>query len=406
MLKKRAFKVAVLLLALVFMASLAVGCGGGAGEEEEGDVGEKEVVKIAFFGPLTGPNAGQGVGARNAFLLAVDQANESGDLPFKLEVMVLDDESKPATSASVAQKAVADPDVVVGSGHWNTPCAEASVPIFKAEGLPFVIWGAIGPDLTSPENYPYVTRVAPTQAQENIPLTKFVVEELGRKKWALISDTSSYGKSNTDAFPKELEKYPDTEVVSLDEIQVGQTDFRPILSKIKNLDIDGVYYGGIVMEAALIRKQMVELGMKDTLLVGISGIVDQNFIETAGADDAEGVIGVTPGQEMRKLDGGIAFEEAYEAAGYSDPYGAYGPYAYDSANIIIEALKQVGPDPEKLVDAIVSITYSGLLGETSFDEVGQTTNPLATVLVVQDGEWIDFEDSKYKSGELKLPGSK
>ncbi|NLW08120.1 MAG: branched-chain amino acid ABC transporter substrate-binding protein [Clostridia bacterium] len=406
MLKKKAFKVATLLLTFLFVVGLVAGCGSGSGEEGQGAAEEGKTYKIAFLGPLTGPNAGQGVGARNAFLLAVDQANESGELPFKLEVMELDDESKPATSASVAQKAVADPDVIAGSGHWNTPCAEASIPIFKSAGIPFVIWGAIGPSLTSPENYPNTTRVCPTQAQENIPLAEFVIGELGRLKWAIISDTSSYGKSNTEAWQNEVKKYPGAEIVSLDEIQVGQTDFRPILSKIKNLDVDGVYFGGVVMEAALVRRQMVELGMKDTLMVGISGIVDDKFIETAGGDVAEGVIAIKPGMNIQKMEGGKAFEEAYAAAGFSEPYGAYGPYAYDAANIIIEALKQVGPDKAKLVDAIANISYEGLLGTTTFDEVGQTANIASTIFVIQDEQFVDWDDSEYKSGQRKLPGSK
>src|SRR5512147_2375715 len=50
-----------------------------------------KVVKIGFIGPLTGPNAAQGVGARNAFDLAVREANASGKLPYKLEMAALDD---------------------------------------------------------------------------------------------------------------------------------------------------------------------------------------------------------------------------------------------------------------------------------------------------------------------------
>lgn len=404
MFKKKAFKVTVLLFAFVFLATVLAGCGSGGKSAGSGE--EQKTIKIAFIGPLTGPNAAQGVGARNAFLMAIDQANASGQLPFKLDVMVLDDESKPATAASVAQKAVADPDVIVASGHWNSPCAEATIPIFKSAEVPFIIWGAIGPKLTSPENYPYVTRVCPTQAQENVPLAAFVMQDLGRKKWAIISDTSTYGKSNTEAWKEEAKKYPGVEIVSLDEIQVGQTDFRPILSKIKNLNVDGVYFGGVVMEAALVRRQMVELGMKDTLMVGISGIVDDKFIETAGKDAAEGVVAIKPGKNIKKLEGGKAFEEAYEKAGYKEPYGAYGPYAYDAANIIVEALKQVGADKSKLVDAIAKINYNGLLGQTSFNDFGQTENIASTIYVVEDGKFVDWDDSKYKSGELKLPGAK
>jgi branched-chain amino acid transport system substrate-binding protein len=372
-----------------------------AGEQESGDV-----VKVAFIGPLTGPNAAQGVGARNSFLLAVDQVNKSGKLPFTLEVIVLDDESKPATAASVAQMAVSDPNVVAASGHWNSPCAEATIPIFKSAGIPFVIWGAISPTLTSPDNYPYVTRVCPTQAQENIPLADFLMGELGRKRWAIISDTSTYGKSNTAAWKENASRYPGVEIVSLDEIQVGTTDFRPILSKIKNNNLDGVYFGGVVMEGALVRRQMVELGMEDTLMVGISGIVDDKFIETAGADAAEGVLAVKPGKDISQMPGGSDFVKSYEAAGYGEPFGAYGPYAYDAANIITTAMAQVGADKGKLVDAIVNIEYSGLLGTTTFNDFGQTENVVSTFFVVQDGKFVPWHESEYKKGARALPGAK
>ncbi|CEP69214.1 Leu/Ile/Val-binding protein [Moorella glycerini] len=406
MLKGRTIKWLVLFMVMAVVFTLLAGCSNSSKGKEEGKAAGTKAVKVAFLGPLTGPNAMQGVGARNAFQLAIKQANDSGKLPFKIEVVDLDDASNPGTGASVAQKAVADPDVVAASGHWNSPVAEATIPIFKSAGVPLIIWGAIRPTLTSKENYPYITRVCPTQEQENLPLANFVVNNLGRKKWAVISDTTTYGKSNTEAWKTEIKKYPGAEIVSIDEIQVGQNDFRPILSKIKAANVDGVYFGGVVMEAALVRRQMVELGMKDTLMVGISGIVDDKFIETAGTEAAEGVIATKPGKSISKLEGGKAFEEAYQKAGFKEPYGAYGPYAYDAANIIVEALKQVGPDRKKLVDAIAKISYNGLLGVTTFNEVGQTTNVVSTIYVVEDGKWVDWDASKYKSGERKLPGAK
>lgn len=390
----------VILTMVMILTTLVAGCGG------KEKASEKKAVKIAFIGPLTGANAMQGLGARNSFQLAVKQANESGKLAFKLELIELDDASNPATGASVAQKAVADPGIVAVSGHWNSPVAEATIPIFKSAGMPLLIWGAIGPSLTSAANYPYITRVAPTQAQESEPLAKFSVNDLGRKRWAIISDTSSYGKSNTEVWTNELKKYPGVDIVSVDEIQVNQIDFRPILSKLKDQKIDGIYFGGVVMEGALARRQASELGMKDILMVGISGIIYDNFIQTAGAEAAEGVISTKPGKEISKMTGGREFESAYQKAGYKDAYGARGPYAYDSANIIIEALKQVGPDKKALVNAIAKIKYDGLLGTTTFNEIGQTANAAITIYVVQDGKWVDWDSSEYKKGTRKLPGAK
>jgi branched-chain amino acid transport system substrate-binding protein len=49
---------------------------------------EKKVVKIGFIGPLTGPNAAVGLGARNSADLVIKQANEKGTYPYKLELVV------------------------------------------------------------------------------------------------------------------------------------------------------------------------------------------------------------------------------------------------------------------------------------------------------------------------------
>src|SRR5690606_9157993 len=118
----------------------------------------QDVVKIAFLGPLTGPNAAQGLGARNAFDLAIKEANESGRFPFRIEAMILDDASDPSTGVAAALRAVNDPAVVAATGHWNSPVALATIDVFHEHGIPMVIWGAIHPDITR-RGYREVTRV-------------------------------------------------------------------------------------------------------------------------------------------------------------------------------------------------------------------------------------------------------
>jgi len=367
------------------------------------NVGAKEkVVKIGFIGPLTGPNAAQGVGAKNSFEMAVRLANESGNFDYKIEVVTLDDASNPGTGVSSAIKLLSDPDVVAASGHWNSPVASATIPLFKEANIPFIIWGAIAESLTCKENYPIVTRVIPTSLQENKPLAKFVIDELGYKKWAIISDTSTYGKNNTLSWTNELKNRSQAKLLSIDEVQVGQTDFKAILSKIKNVNPDAVYFGGVVMEGALIKRQMHEIGMGNTLFAGISGINDQKFIEVATPEIAQGTISVTPGKSLDKIPKGREFKQYYEKFGYKEPYGAFGPYAYEAAKVILQSLKEVGPDPAKLITAIANIKYDGLLGVTEFDQIGQTTNTLATIIVADDGKWIDYNDSSYKKGNKSL----
>jgi branched-chain amino acid transport system substrate-binding protein len=387
--KKRVISYLVVLLIIAFVPISVF-----AGAQEE-----SEVVKVGFIGPLTGPNAAQGVGARNSFDLAIQQANASGEFSYTIEMVSMDDASNPGTGASVAMKLVADSDLVIASGHWNSPVARATIPIFKDSEIPLVIWGAIGSDLTSPENYPIVTRVCPTEVQENLPLAKFMMDDMGIKRWAIISDTSSYGKGNTKAWQDEAASRSGVEIISVDEVQVGQTDFKAILSKIKDMKPDAVYFGGVVMEGALIRRQMNDVGMGSTMMAAISGMWDDKFIEVATPALAEGVVVTKPGIALSKAPMGQDFIAAYEAAGFREPYGAYGPYAYDAAQVILDALKQVGPDSAKLIDTVVNIESEGLFGKTSFNEFGQTENIAVTVYIVDDGKWVDYDNSSYFSGK-------
>jgi len=56
---------------------------------------DTKTVKIGFIGPLTGPNAAFGLGARNGADLAVKQANQRSDSPYHYELVVMDDASDP-----------------------------------------------------------------------------------------------------------------------------------------------------------------------------------------------------------------------------------------------------------------------------------------------------------------------
>ncbi len=363
--------------------------------------GQARVVKIGFIGPLTGPNAAQGTGARNAFDLAVRQANASGKYPYRFEAVALDDASDPATGVAAALRLVSDPAVAAAAGHWNSPVALATIHTFHTYRIPFIVWGAIHPDITGYYKYPGVNRVAPTAVQENIPFADWVISELGYKSYSIISDKTSYGELCTQVFTTEGEKRG-AKILSTDMVSVGTTDFRPILTKVKGINPEAIYFGGQVTEGALVKDQMAKVGL-NKLFGGISGIMDVKYIEVAGAS-AEGTLTIKPGKPIEKYAGGAQFVQAYQAAGYREPFGAYGPNAYDSAGILMEAIGKVGPDDKAaLMKYIRGIKYQGLLGETTFDETGQTKNIVVSRYVAQDGKWVPWEESGYAKGQKKLP---
>lgn len=345
---------------------------------------QADTLKIGFIGPLSGGNAQQGMGARNGFLLAIEQAN-AGDYPYEVEGVVLDDASDPAVGVAAAQRLVNDPDVVAATGHWNSPVALATIPVFNRFQMPFIVWGAISPKITE-QNLPNVTRVTPTLVNENKPLADKIAQELGIKKIAIISDTSDYGVANTHWFG-EFFTQAGGEIVSADAAAVGTTDFRSILTNIRAAAPEAVYFGGVVTEAALVRSQMADLGMGDLPMYGISGIFDPKFIEIAGAAAEGTVVGTPAVQSNPKLE---AFVKAYDERAFAEPAGSYAKYAYEAAQILLAVIREHGvDDKEALSKAIRDIQHDGILGVTSFDENGQTQMDIEIDMhVVRDGQWV------------------
>lgn len=362
-----------------------------------------EVVTLGFLSPITGPNAAEGAAARNAFQLAIDQANASGEYPYEIKTIIIDDQSDATVGVAGAQKIVADNTVVAATGHWNSGVAEATIPVFKENEIPFLIWGAIRESLTSAENYPWITRSAPTDVQENVPLAKAVLDDMGYKNVFIVSDVTSYGEGNVSAFTAELAARG-MQALGVEKVQEGTVDFRAIISKIKDTGADCVYWGGVVTEGSILKQQLHEEGV-NALFCGISGNYSEDFLKIP-AEAAEGALVVKPGIVLTSTDAGNKFIADYEAAGFAEPVGAYTPYAYEAALILLQALKTCGSDvtPEAMRDAIKDGTFTGIMGTTTFNEIGQTTLVAAFLNVVQDGKWVVYDDSEYATGARKFPG--
>jgi len=361
---------------------------------------DKQVVKLGFIGPFVGGDATEGLAARNCFDLAIRQANDSGKYKYKYELIVLDDESTPSVGVAAALKLTSDPAVIAACGHWNSPVAFATTHIFGSFKMPFMIWACMHPDLTKNNKYPEITRISSTLDVENKDLAEFVVNKLGYKKWAIISDPTVYGVANAENFGDQVKKLGG-EIVSVDYAPVGTMDFRPILTKIDKFKPDGIYSGNVVMEGGLIKSQMAKLGL-NYLYAANSGLYPKKFFELTGKD-SEATIVTKPGVAMEKLKEWEPFKKAYEQAGYKEPAGWYSLYAYDAANIIMNTIEKVGPDRAKVTKEIRETAYNGLTGPVKFDGTGQNVHTLNTLYVAQNGDWVLWSESDYAKGKKKLP---
>lgn len=362
----------------------------------------KDVVKIAFVGPLTGGVSNMGLGGRNSADLAVRLRNEDPKSKYTYQLVAQDDECKPNVGVQVATKVAADRSIVAGVTHYCSAVAMATVGVYNRFNMPAVVWGAVLPDVTYANNFKEVHRVNGTMINQNEVAAKFMTG-LGYKKWAIIHDTTDYGKGHNKFFSDFLKKNGGT-ILGTFGVTADQQDFTTELTKIRELKPDVIYFGGLTPLGVRIRTQMEKLGIK-AQLQGTSGIKSDAYISGAGKELAEGTLSFIEGAPWEKLPGGLFFTGKYTQQKYSEPAEAYGPFAFAAANLIMDAVEKVGPDRRKVTEVLNKTKDADtIIGKVTFDDHRQNVVPLITKYVVENGAWVAWEDSSYGKGKRKLAG--
>jgi len=360
----------------------------------------KDKIKVGFIGPLTGGVSANGLGGRNSADLAVRLRNADAKAKYEYELVVLDDECKPNVAVQVATKMAAEKDIIAAATHYCSSTAIATVDVYHKFGLPVVVWGAVLPDITYRNKYAEVHRVNGTMINQNEANAELVTR-LGYKTFAVIHDTTDYGKGHNEYFSAALAKLGG-KIVGTFGVGADQQDFTAELTQIKALNPEVIYFGGLTPIGVRIRAQMDKLGIK-AVFDGTSGIVSDAYIQGLGPL-AEGTLAFREGAPVEKLPGGKVFMEKYTAQKYDNPPEAYGAFAYAAMDLILDSIEKVGPDRRKVIDDLAKVkNRDSIIGKITFDDHGQNTVSFITKYVVQDGKFVVWEDSEYASGKRKLP---
>ncbi|MSO85384.1 MAG: branched-chain amino acid ABC transporter substrate-binding protein [Rhodospirillales bacterium] len=380
-------------LAALAAAAVMTGVAPGAAEAA------KQKVKVVFIGPLTGGVSVNGLGGRNSADLAVKLRNADPKAKYEYEMVVLDDECKPNIGVQVATKAASDKAIIVGVTHYCSVVAISTVDTYNKFELPVVVWGAVLPEITYGHTYKEINRINGTMIDQNAVNAKFSVGQ-GFKKFAVIHDTTDYGKGHNKYFSENLVKNGG-QILGTFGVTADQQDFNAELTKIKSLNAEALYFGGLTPIGVRVRSQMDKLGIK-AHFIGTSGIMSDAFIEGLGPL-AEGALAFREGAPVDKLPGGKFFTEKYTAAKYGEAPEAYGPFAFAAMTLVLDTIEKVGPDRKKVRDELRKTKdRDSIVGPITFDDHGQNTVAAITKYVVQDKKWVVWEDSEYASGKRKL----
>jgi branched-chain amino acid transport system substrate-binding protein len=200
--------------------------------------------------------------------------------------------------------------------------------------------------------------------------------ELGVRRVYIIDDTEVYGRGIATLFEQRARDLG-IRVLGHDSIDARASEFKSLMTSIKALSPDLVYFGGTTQsKAGQLAKDMVSVGLACKLMVP-DACMEQAFIQSAGADHLNGRCYVTfGGLPPQHLTGeGRQFVEKYQIR-YGTMPEAYAIYGYEGAKVALAAIRRAGKkDRRALVEACLSIRDfdQGALGKWSFDANGDST---------------------------------
>jgi branched-chain amino acid transport system substrate-binding protein len=363
----------------------------GKNDESAGEGGEAvRVVTIGHAGPLTGPIAHLGKDNENGVRLAIQEANAAGLViageKIRFEMVSEDDEGNPQKGTVVAQKIV-DAQVAGVIGHLNSGTTIPASKIYHDAGVAQISPSATNVDYTN-QGYKTAFRVMANDAQQGKVLGEYAVNKLKAKKIAVIDDRSAYGKGLADQFERAAQA-AGGELITREFTDTTKTDFTAILTRIKGMNPDLVFYGGMDSQSGPMMKQIKNLGLSATFLSG-DGCQTKQFLTLAG-EEGEGAYASSPGVPLANMPGGPAFTERYAKA-FNQEIQLYAPYAYDATNTLIAAMVQADSfDAAVYLPVLAKIQYQGVSANVQFDEKGDIRGGGISLYRVKNGEWEYIE---------------
>lgn len=373
-----------------------------------------KTIGIGIDLPLSGADASVGRSTLNGMLLAIAQANAQ-KLPggFVLKADQLDDAvdgvHSPAQGVSNVRTLIADPNVLVVLGPYNSNVAAAEIPITNAAGIAQISPSTVSDGLTlGPEaktlrraNPTLNTffRVCTTDARQGAAAAEFALK-LGLKTAYVIDDNETYGLDLANVFNADYAKRGGT-ILGHDHIAKNTQDFKSLLTKIAATKPQLIFYGGTTSTGAgLIRQQMFGTGLGHVAFMGGDGIPD---IATVAGARADGTYYTVAAPNVAKLPSAQAFLKDYAAA-YHSPVGPYSANAYAAAQVAIAAIRKAlalnGNAMPTRAQVLAQVAKtSGLqtpIGTIGFDANGDVTEPVLSLYTIKDQQpvFIDQIDLK------------
>jgi branched-chain amino acid transport system substrate-binding protein len=372
------------LMAALAVAVLMAACGDGG---EKGS----ETIPIAVVGPVTGQYASFGAQMTNGGQMAVDDINAAGGvLGKKLDLDIGDDACDPKQAVAVANQMTGN-GVALVAGHY---CSGSSIPaskVYAESNMVQISPASTNPAFTDDRAGPNIYRVCGRDDQQGGIAGKYLAEHFADKNIAFVHDKTAYGKGLADETKKALNAAGKQEAM-YEAITAGEKDYSALVSKLKQANIDIIYFGGYHTEAGLIIRQMRDQGM-NTILMGGDALITQEFWSITGPA-GEGTL-MTFSPDPRKNPAAAEVVKRFKDKGI-EPEG-YVLYTYAAVQAWEQAAEKAkSVESAEVVKALNDTEFDTVIGKFKFNEKGDPNLPPYAVYRWSNGTYEEIGDQAPK----------
>jgi branched-chain amino acid transport system substrate-binding protein len=346
--------------------------------------------RIGLISPMSGPNARYGAFANKGAALAAREINAAGGLlGRKLEIVSGDSQCVPAEGVSATKRMISFDKLPVIIGDICSSVTLAMQPLAEEAGVLLLNAASSNPTITYKAGvggFKWTFRNYPTDEARAAIVLDYSVKHRNLKNFAVLSVDSDYGRGAINFTKKYLPRYPGAKIVSEDYYKESETDFRPVLSKIRSEGAQAIIMYGQADTTPIVARQMLELGLAGkVVLVGNGEFNTAKTIASApsvlnGSVEAAAWLPEWTSARSQK------FVEDYKKA-----YGGEMPnnHAYthwETTHLLAAAIKSANSlKSEDIRNALSKIKYDSAMGPVTFDDHNQAILPMV-LLEVEGGK--------------------
>ncbi len=362
---------------------------------------DKPPIKIGASLSLTGTYAALGQNQQRGYQLCAKHVNEKGGvLGRKIEFVLYDDQSQPATGVRLYEKLITQDKVDAVMGPYSSAITEAVANVNEKYKMPMVAPMASTTSIFK-KGRKFVFMVQ-SPAEVYLEGLIDVAAKKGLKTMAIVNEDTLFPKATVQG-TIELAKKKGLQVVFVEAYPKGNTDFSALMTKIRAANPDVLGGATYFDDAVAITRQMKELNVNPKMYGVTVGGDLPTFYQLLGKN-AEYVYGATQWEAELPYPGAKTFLQAYTTEWPGTDISYHSAGGYGGCQVLVEAIKRASSlDGEKVREAILKIDMNTVYGGFKVDDDGFQVSHKMVMFQWQEGRKVIVWPDELAVGKARFP---